>query len=133
MAHPGQELSGPDGTRLRLVRVEEDVLEMEAHYPGSGALPPEHLHPRQAERFEVLAGELRTIIDGAERTYAAGEVFDVPAGTPHQMAADTPTRFTWQVRPALRTAEFFEGLYSGAAAKDPVAFLASFAEEFRLT
>jgi hypothetical protein len=44
-----------------------DLLEMEAAYGGTGLLPPEHLHPRQVERFEVLEGTLRTIIDGTER------------------------------------------------------------------
>ena len=35
-------------------------------------------------------------------------------GTPHQMTGDGLARVRWQVRPALRTAEFFERLYSGA-------------------
>ena len=30
------------------------------------------------------------------------------------MTGDGPSRVRWQVRPALRTAEFFERLYSGA-------------------
>jgi uncharacterized cupin superfamily protein len=41
--------------------------------PGGGQLPPEHLHPRQDERFEVLDGAVRTIIDGVEQRAAAGE------------------------------------------------------------
>ncbi len=56
----GQEIKGPDGYRLRLVATGAEtggeVLEMEATYGGAGALPPEHLHPRQVERFEVLEG-----------------------------------------------------------------------------
>ena len=84
---------------------------MEASYGGAGGLPPEHLHPRQVERFEVLEGTMRTIIDGTERRYEPGEMFEVPAGTPHQMAGEGPARMRWEVRPALRTAEFFERLY----------------------
>ena len=57
---------------------------------------------------------MQTVIDGAERRYEAGAVFEVPAGTPHQMTGDGPARVNWQVTPALRTAEFFERLYSGA-------------------
>ena len=138
MAHAGQEIRARDGFALRLAVVEEELLEMEASYPGSGWLPPEHLHPRQHERFEVLEGSVRTIIAGEERRYEAGESFDVPAGTPHQMGAEAPARVRWQVRPALRTAEFFERLHgdgpgSARAAGNPADFLAEFAEEIRST
>lgn len=118
MPHPGQEIEGFGGFRLRLVRTGEEtggeLLEMEASYGEGSMLPPEHLHPSQDERFEVLEGAVLTVIAGAEHRYEAGESFDVPAATPHQMTGDGPARVRWQVRPALRTAEFFERLYSGA-------------------
>jgi quercetin dioxygenase-like cupin family protein len=136
VAHAGEEFHGPDGYVLRLVRTaaetDGELLEMEATYRAPGALPPEHVHPRQAERFEVLEGSIRAIVDGAEQRYAAGETFDVPAGTRHQMTAEGPARMRWEVRPALRTAEFFERLYTG----DPATFgdaLADFADEIRFT
>src|SRR4051794_1105735 len=94
MAQAGQVISGQGGFRLRLLRTaaetDGEVLEMEATYREAGQPPPEHLHPRQAERFEVLNGVVRTIIEGVERRYEAGETFEVPAGTPHQMAAESP-------------------------------------------
>ena len=109
---------------------------MEATYAGSGSLPPEHLHPRQAEHFEVLEGTVRAVVDGAERRYEAGDTFDVPPGTPHQMTAEGPSRVRWEVRPALRTPEFFERLYGsgpGSAREDIGAFLQEFSEEIRIT
>jgi hypothetical protein len=111
---------------------------MEATYGDTGSMPPEHLHPRQAERFEVLGGTIRAIIGGIERRYGPGETFEVPAGTPHQMAAEAPTRMRWEVRPALRTAEFFERLYgdgpdSARAAGSIADFMAEFREEIRIT
>jgi quercetin dioxygenase-like cupin family protein len=130
VSRPGQELQGPGGFRLRLVSIEPECLEMEAAYGPEGLMPPEHAHPRQDERFEVLAGAVRTVIAGRERRYAAGEVFEVPAGTPHRMAGDGPARVRWEVRPALRTAEFFERLYGGG---DPTGLFEDFAEEIRLT
>jgi quercetin dioxygenase-like cupin family protein len=141
MAHAGQEIHGQDGFRLRLTRTAAEaggeVLEMEASYGGTAALPPEHLHPRQEERFEVLEGTIRTIIAGAERRYEQGETFEVPAGTPHQMTAEGPARVRWEVRPALRTAEFFERLYGEGPDSARVAgiaeFLAEFSDEVRLT
>ena len=134
MAHAGQEIHGPGGYRLRLIRTaaetDGELLEMEATYAGTRALPPEHFHPRQVERFEVLEGTVRAIVDGDERRYGPGETFEVPAGTPHQMTADEPSRMLWQVRPALRTAEFFERLYGGG---DIAELLAEFGDEVRLT
>ncbi len=140
MPHAGQEIQG-FGLVLRLVRTGEEtggeVLEMEAAYSGEGGMPPEHLHPAQTERFTVLEGAMNTIVDGRERRYEAGETFEVAAGTPHQMAADGPARTRWEVRPALRTAEFFERLYgdgpgSARAAENIGDFFAEFAGEVRL-
>ena len=134
MAGKGDVIEGFGGFRLTLVQTGDEtdgeLLEMEAFYPGDGPAPPEHLHPRQEEHFEVLEGKVRAIVDGAEHVYSAGDSFDVPANTPHQMAADGPARLRWEVRPSLRTAEFFERLYGGAADEH---FLEEFAEEFRLT
>jgi quercetin dioxygenase-like cupin family protein len=118
VAHPGQEFEGHAGFRLKLVTTGSEtggeLLEMEATYGEGAVLPPEHFHPSQDERFEVLEGAVRAIVGGAERTYETGETFEVAAGTPHQMTGDGPARVRWEVRPALRTAEFFERLYSGA-------------------
>jgi len=118
MAQAGQVLEGPDGFRLHLKEIGEEALVMEAGYSGDAGMPPEHLHPSQTERFEVLDGAMRTLIAGEERIYRPGEPFEVPPGTPHQMAAEGPTRMRWEVRPALRTAEFFEALYAAIAAEE---------------
>jgi quercetin dioxygenase-like cupin family protein len=142
VAHAGQEIRGPNGFRLLLVKTGAEtggeLLGMEASYAETGVMPPEHLHPRQSERFEVLEGTIRAIVDGVERRYETGESFEVPPGTPHQMAAERPARMRWEVRPALRTAEFFERLYgdgpdSARAAESPAEFLAEFSEEIRFT
>ena len=138
MAHAGQEIHGPDGFRLRLLRTGAEtggeVLEMEASYAGTGRMPPEHLHPRQAERFEVLEGRVRVVADGVESTHGPGESFELPAGTPHRMGADEPSRVRWEVRPALRTAEFFEELHGGRVEPaEAGAFLERYADVIRFT
>jgi quercetin dioxygenase-like cupin family protein len=125
----GREL-GSGAFRLRIVQIDDDVLVMEARYGGDGQLPPEHLHPRQSERFEVLDGAVRAIVGGDERRYERGQTFDVPVGTPHQMTGDGPARVHWEVRPPLRTAAFFEQLLTGQAGPD---FLAEFRDEIQLT
>ena len=119
---------------LRIVRLDDDVLEMEASYSGEGSMPPMHLHPSQAERFEVLEGKMHTVVDGVDRAYEAGSVFEAPPGAPHQMRAEGPARLRWEVRPALRTAEFFERMYTSPpeGAEQGAAFLREFSAEFRM-
>jgi quercetin dioxygenase-like cupin family protein len=141
VAFAGQEIHGQDGFRLRLIRTaaetDGELLEMEATYGGTGSLPPEHFHPRQVERFEVLEGTIRAIIGGTERRYGPGETFEVPAGTSHQMAAEVPSRVKWEIRPALHTAEFFERLHgaddSTRDAASIAELLAEFSNEVRFT
>jgi quercetin dioxygenase-like cupin family protein len=130
MARAGQVIEGQMGFRLHLLRVDPDLLELEASATQAMPPPPAHFHPRQDERFEVLDGAVWTCIGDVERTYEAGERFDVPAGTPHQVSAQGPARMHWEIRPALRTAELFERLYAGQAGEG---FLEEFADEIRLT
>ena len=135
MAEEGQEIHSPGGMTLRIERIAPDLLEMEAAYSGEAGMPPEHLHPNQAETFEIVEGRMRAIVDGEERVYETGESFEVPVGTPHQMAAEVPTRMRWEVRPALRTAEFFERLFGDgpdSAQRMGEQFFAEFSDEFRL-
>jgi len=136
--HAGQEIEGYDGFRLLLVRVDDDVLEMEATYSGEAGMPPAHRHPNQVERFEVLEGAMNTVIGGVERRYEPGEPFEVGRNVMHQMGADEPTRTRWEIRPALRTAEFFERLHgsgpdSAREAENIAEFLGEFAEEIQFT
>jgi hypothetical protein len=54
------------------------------------------------------------------------------------MASEGPARVRWEVRPALRTAEFFERLHgdgddSARAAASIAEFLAEFSDEIRMT
>jgi quercetin dioxygenase-like cupin family protein len=139
VAQTGQVIEGQGGFGLRLIRTAAEtdgaLLEMEATYGGAGEMPPEHLHPSQDERFEVLEGAVRTVIDGEARRYDAGETFEIPAGTPHQMAGDGPARVNWQVRPAMRTAEFFERLYTAidAGGEEVPVVLEEFSPEIQFT
>jgi len=131
----GQVIEGFGGHTLKLIEVGDELLAMEASYSGEGGMPPEHLHPNQAEHFEVLEGSIRAIVDGEEHVYEAGESFDVPVGTPHQMGAEEASRMRWEVRPALRTAEFFERLYGEgpeSAREMGESFFGEFEAEFRL-
>jgi quercetin dioxygenase-like cupin family protein len=148
MAKTGDVLENPfTGQNLTFRRTTAqtggELLEVESSWSGPGPEPPEHYHPHQEERFEVLEGELRARVAGAERTVRAGETFEVPAGTPHTMWNPGPgrARAVWQTRPALKTEAFFEMLWGLARAAnegktpDPdeaAAMMREYADEFRL-
>ena len=44
---------------------------------------PDHVHPRQEERFEVLSGKLGLRVEGVERVLGEGEAITAPAGSAH--------------------------------------------------
>ena len=116
---------------LTLVFRTDDLLVMEQAYDASTPPPPPHFHPAQDEHFEVLEGTVSTLVDGTERVYAAGEAFDVPAGTVHTMGPhDGPARLRWEVRPALRTWEFLSGMPESL--EDRITHVGRYADEFRL-
>ena len=120
MAKAGERIDSPSPYARSLVfrttsrDNDGQMLEMEAIFHTKSKLPPDHYHPIQAERFEVLEGELWTRIDGHERVYGAGESFDVSPGVRHQMtnaSTEVATRMLWRVTPALRTETYFETLF----------------------
>jgi quercetin dioxygenase-like cupin family protein len=119
---------------LRVLRDEPDLLEMEATYEPGGSAPPAHYHPSQDEHFEVLAGTVRCRTPDGERELAAGETIDVPRHTVHQFwnSGDEPARVRWQVRPALRTRQFFAAIADSRTPAGKIAAVAKYHKEFRL-
>lgn len=117
MAKPGDELINLKGERLRFVQTagstRGELLEIEVSYSPNSSTPPQHYHPFQEERFEVMAGAFQTIIGDEVRTYQAGEKFVVPPGARHTMhnVSDENGRLKWQIRPALDTETFFETMW----------------------
>ncbi|MBM3667590.1 MAG: cupin domain-containing protein [Actinobacteria bacterium] len=97
---------------VTVIRSEPELLEVETEYAADGSPPPKHLHPAQDERFEVLAGTLRVVVDGEERDLATGEEIEIPRGSAHQMwnPGGEIARVRWQTLPAGRTEDFFAAL-----------------------
>jgi quercetin dioxygenase-like cupin family protein len=82
-----------DGTLLRVhVRLE----------PGGRV--PRHVHARQDERVEVLAGSVAVTFGSTTRTLHAGQSIDVPRRKIHVVrnVGDDEARFLLEVRPARR-------------------------------
>jgi quercetin dioxygenase-like cupin family protein len=115
MARKGEILDNPvTGLRIIFRQTSGDtngaLLEVESVYTKpTPSRPPNHYHPGQEERFEILAGELRALIGGEGKTLREGEILLIPPGTPHTMWAEAEgVRVNWQTQPALETETFFE-------------------------
>jgi hypothetical protein len=76
-----------------------------------------HVHPYQAEQFEVLQGRLGLRIGEREVLAEAGDVVGVSPGTPHRFwnAGEGEARFLCEVRPALGFESLIETMFTLAA------------------
>src|SRR5919202_1234100 len=73
-----------------------------------GFLTQEHVHALQTERLEPLSGTMKVVMAGQTYVLNAGDVLDIPPGTPHTQepmgAGDGTIRITHT--PAARSEEF---------------------------
>jgi quercetin dioxygenase-like cupin family protein len=117
MARAGDELTNPV-TGLRTVFRETardtggELLQVDWIGNPGWTTGPDHVHPRQEERFEVITGKLGMRLNGVEGVHAAGEVIVIAAGDPHAAwnAGDGDVHVLVDFRPALRTEIAFETL-----------------------
>lgn len=109
MARSGDVLTLHDGETVTIRTTTPELLELDVEWRVAGHKPPAHVHPAQDERFEVHEGALSVRLQGRTHVVRAGESFEVPRGTAHAMWTDAPgiTCASWQIRPALRSADFF--------------------------
>ena len=103
---------------VHAVEPEADLLRMRATCPPRSAEPPLHSHPRQRERFEVVAGELIVVVGRLRRVLRAGERLTIEPGAVHAVwnAGDEPAVLHWEASPALGTEQLHARLASLAAA-----------------
>jgi quercetin dioxygenase-like cupin family protein len=87
-----------------------ELLEIELAFAPGGFVPSMHLHPRQEERFEVLAGSPRFRIGPSDQIGSPGETVVVAPGMPHRFWNDGPgeARVRIELRPALRMEEVLD-------------------------
>ena len=124
MAHAGQAIANPvTGERVvfRATAADTDgqLLSMDYHAPAQHLIGPLHIHPRQEERSEVVAGMMRGRIGGQKRTVRAGEVAVVAPGVPHTWRSDGDEALhaIVEFRPALSTETVLEVLFALARAE----------------
>jgi quercetin dioxygenase-like cupin family protein len=115
MARAGDELLNPvTGLRTVFRKTAEEtsgeLLQVDWIGEPGWTMGPDHVHPRQEERFEVLSGRLGLRVGGVERVHSAGDVVVAPAGVQHAAwnAGDDEVHVLVDFRPALRTEIAFE-------------------------
>ena len=116
MAHQGESIENPlTGERMTFLKTTADTngqsLEFEFIAPLGWSVP-EHIHPHQQERTQMISGVLSGRVAGEEVELVAGEVRVVPSGVVHAWQnpseAQEEARFSVKFRPALNMESGFE-------------------------
>jgi mannose-6-phosphate isomerase-like protein (cupin superfamily) len=123
MFHAGDQIENPV-TGERLVfhetssETEGERVVFETIVRPGGFVAAAHVHPFQAERFEVLSGTIGMRRGRSTLELGAGGVAVVEPGTPHKFwnAGDDELRFLCTVTPALQFERLIGTMYSLAAA-----------------
>jgi quercetin dioxygenase-like cupin family protein len=118
MARSGDIIANPV-TRERVIfrqttlETNGELLEFDDILEAGGIGPPEHVHLRQVERFEVITGTMGLRLAGRERILRTGETVSVDPNTAHRWwnAGDDPVCMRTQFRPGLQLEIFFETLF----------------------
>jgi len=76
--------------------------------------PPEHMHPKQTETFEIISGTVAFKLNGKEQNLTAGQTITVPVNAPHKFrnVGDSELVMMVELKPALKTEFFLETFYS---------------------
>jgi len=123
MAHAGDHLTNAaTGQRIVFRRTAADtngaLVEVESFLPAGQSAPPEHVHPFQEERVEVVSGIVFVRLGGRPCLLRAGDILIVPPGVPHAITngGGDEAHLMWQASPALKTEAFLETMWGLAQA-----------------
>ena len=118
MAKPGEVIENPrTGQIMKFIKTSQDtngqLLQIDCLNKPGGVKEPEHIHPFQENRFEMISGSLMLCIAGVKRQINAGEAIAIPPKVPHFFwnASGEEVHYIQEFRPALRSEFFFEALF----------------------
>jgi quercetin dioxygenase-like cupin family protein len=115
MARAGDIIENPmTGERITFLKTTEEtkgeLLRFEYVFPPRFSIP-EHVHPAQEERHEVLSGTLWGRVGGREQVFTEGQRVVGPARVPHAWrnpSEHEELRLVSEIRPPLRFETLFE-------------------------
>ncbi|MGH3088294.1 MAG: SRPBCC family protein [Rubrobacteraceae bacterium] len=119
MARTGETIENPlTGERITFLETagetDGESLKFEYILPPGFSIP-EHIHPKQEERHEIVSGTLRGSVAGRERDYEPGQKVIGPAGVPHAWrnpSDDEELLIVSELRPALRFEPLMETYFA---------------------
>jgi quercetin dioxygenase-like cupin family protein len=87
-----------------------EFLEMESTFNPRSKEPPPHYHPKHAEDFSVILGEITVRLNNKVIRLAEGKSLHIPKNTVHSMwnSSDKKTVISWKAKPALNFDNFLE-------------------------
>ncbi len=91
-----------------------EKLEIECFSPVTNTREPEHIHPNQENRFQVISGELRFRINGKEKTAYPGDLVSISRNTPHYFwnSGTVEAHYIQEFYPALHIETLFETFFA---------------------
>lgn len=123
MAKSGSEIFNPrTGQRTIFLKTAEDTdgkfLRIESIHPPCQPAEPEHVHPFQESRCEVISGVLHFSIAGKVQSVKPGQVINIPRNTPHFFwnDSDEEGHAIQEFYPALKIEDFFDTYFALARA-----------------
>jgi mannose-6-phosphate isomerase-like protein (cupin superfamily) len=117
VAGTGDTLGFPDGSDYTITASAGEtggsLVEMEMLLPPNAVTPPLHIHPRQEEDYEVLAGTLEVHYEGDWMRLPEGESMTIRRGEPHTFRNNSGLRVRVRNvhRPAVGFQDYLEELH----------------------
>ena len=120
----GRSYSNPHtGERITMLAIAEETggeltrMEIRVRSGPGEWVGPDHFHPLQEERFQVVRGAPIFRIDGEERPAEPGEAVTVPVGVSHIFRNGGPDELQMisEYRPGLKSVETFFATFFGLA------------------
>lgn len=90
------------------------VLQIDCFSPPSAAKEPEHVHPLQENRFEMISGSCHFSVAGKEQVIGPGQSINIPSNTKHRFwnTGEGEAHYIQEFRPALNIAGFFDTFFA---------------------
>ncbi|HMC96163.1 MAG TPA: cupin domain-containing protein [Flavobacteriales bacterium] len=91
-----------------------ELLRIDCISPPSSMREPEHIHPLQENKFEIISGSCTFSIDGKEQLAKAGDTVTIPPRTRHFFwnAGNEDAHYIQEFRPAGTIAGFFDTFFA---------------------
>jgi mannose-6-phosphate isomerase-like protein (cupin superfamily) len=90
------------------------LLQIDCISPSTAVKEPEHIHPCQENRFEIISGSCHFSVDGKEQIIGPGQSITIPPNVRHHFwnSGNLDAHYIQEFRPSLNIADFFETFFA---------------------